>query len=171
MSIDGQKSNVHTLYTFTKQGVDLQRKIEVFKVGSAKCMPAMAIVGSGEKLVGIWKKVVRGGHWAWNFPEVHGAQVVSGHSIIPNHTLIDLDKYNHKYMLSLATRTLEGSGFSREKLRPGTKQSGHLTPATSGNTRKIQMKRKSKWLSMNRNKEEKNIRMRPSLKKNQTFFG
>ena len=138
-------------------------------------MPAMAIVGSGEKLVGIWKKVVRSGHWAWNFPEVHGAQVVSGHSIIPYHTIIDLDKYNHKYnhkyMLSLATRTLEGSGGSQEKLRPGTKQSGYLTPATSGNTRKIQMKRKSKWLSMNRNKEEKNIRMRPSLKKNQTFFG
>ena len=95
-------------HTHTKQGVDLQRKIEVFQLGSAKCMPAMAIVGSGEKLVGIWKKVVRCGHWAWNFPEVHGEQVVSGHSIIPYHTIIDLDKYNHKYTLSLATRTLEG---------------------------------------------------------------
>ena len=111
MSADGQKIKVHTFYTYTKKGVDLHRKIEVFQLGSAKCMPAMAIVGSGEKLVGIWKKVVRGGHWAWNFPEVHGAQVVSGHSIIPYHTIIDLDKYNHKYnhkyMLSLATRTLE----------------------------------------------------------------
>ena len=107
MSTDGQKIKVHTFYTYTKKGVDLQGKIEVFQLGSAKCMPAMAIVGSGEKLVGIWKKVVRGGHWAWNFPEVHGAQVVSGHSIIPYHTIIDLDKYNKKYMLSLATRTLE----------------------------------------------------------------
>ena len=53
MSTDGQKFHDHTLYTHTKQGVDLQRKIEVFQLGSAECMPAMAIVGSGEKLVGI----------------------------------------------------------------------------------------------------------------------